>query len=345
MWCFMHPVMGLTNIVKSSDRLIGWAWYVYVESFGTLLVTLFWAFTTNTTMPDAARRGFPLIALFGQMGNICGPTFVTAKYLGFSTSGPVVGMCAGLMIVTGLVFWLFIKVTPSTELRGYQGFDKPLGVKKTGQGFTEGLRILVTEKYLLGMFAIIMFYEILITVFDYHFKQGVGEFFPIEIEASAYLASYAQYVGIISTLCVLFGINNIQRYLGMRASLLLLPMLVLCASYAVYAYPVAINVAFWIMVLCKSVSYALNQPAMKQLYIPTSPNVKYKAQAWLEIFGSRGSKSIASLINGLRGALGISTFISLFSCASIGVVGVWMIAVLYVARTYDRAIADGRTVC
>lgn len=110
-------------------------------------------------------------------------------------------------------------------------------------------------------------------------------------------------------------------------------------------YPVAINVTFWIMVLCKSVSYALNQPAMKQLYIPTSPNVKYKAQAWLEIFGSRGSKSIASLVNGLRGVLGISTFISLFSCASVGVVGIWVFVVLYVARTYDQAIVDGRTVC
>lgn len=345
MCCFMHPEIGLANTIKGSDRLIGWAWYVFVESFGSLLVTLFWAFAADTTMPDSARRGFPLIALFGQLGNIFGPTFITAKYWGFATSGPVIGVCALLMGITGIVFWIFIQVTEKEQLRGYQVPGEELIVRKQEAGFFEGLRILVTEKYLLSMFAVIMLYEILITVFDYHFKQGVGEMFPLEVEASAYLASYAQYVGVVSTLCILFGINNIQRHLGMKIPLILLPFLVLSASCAVYLYPSAINVAFWIMVFSKAVNYALNQPTMKQLYIPTTPDVKYKAQAWIEMFGSRGSKSVASLLNGLRNGLGVPMFIALFSVGSVGLVGIWVFIALYIAKTYDAAIAHKRVIC
>ena len=53
-------------------RITGWLWYVYVESFGSLIVALFWSFTTDITDENAAKRGFPLIAMLGQLGNIVG---------------------------------------------------------------------------------------------------------------------------------------------------------------------------------------------------------------------------------------------------------------------------------
>lgn len=347
MWGFMHPEIGLLNVTRDPSRLIGWAWYVFVESYGSLFVALFWAFVTDITGPDSARRGFPLIVLFGQMGNIVGPTFITAKSLGFSSSGPVVGVCAALMLFAAFVFWIFMKVTPRVLLKGYQA--RPADVrsvqKRHKADFLEGLRILITEKYLLGMFSVIFLYEMLTTVFDYHLKQAVGEFFPIEVEAAAYLASYAQWVGIVSTASVFFGINNIQRYVGMTASLLLLPLFVACAVLAMYLYPAAINVVFWIMVLSKAVNYALNQPTMKQLYIPTTPEVKYKAQAWLEMFGSRGSKAVGSLLNSARGVMGLPLFMTFFSSLSIGLIGVWVLVAMYIARTYNQAIKERRVVC
>jgi AAA family ATP:ADP antiporter len=240
-----------------------------------------------------------------------------------------------------------MKVTPQGLLKGYQA--RPADIKAVQKrhktDFLEGLRILVTEKYLLGMFSVIFLYEMLTTVFDYHLKQAVGEFFPIEVEAAAYLASYAQWVGIVSTASVFFGINNIQRYVGMTASLVLLPAFVACAVLAMYLYPAAINVVFWIMVLSKAVNYALNQPTMKQLYIPTTPEVKYKAQAWLEMFGSRGSKAVGSLLNSVRGVMGLPMFMAFFSSLSIGLIGVWIFVAIYIARMYSKAIQERRVVC
>jgi len=48
-WGFSHPEIGLSNTVACSARWIGWLWYVFVESFGSLMVVTFWAFAADTT--------------------------------------------------------------------------------------------------------------------------------------------------------------------------------------------------------------------------------------------------------------------------------------------------------
>lgn len=348
---FSHPTLGLENTVKDASRVLGWLWYVYVESFGSLIVALFWAFTTDTTKPDSARRGFPFIALFGQIGNIFGPWVLSAKFLGMKNSAPVVGICAALMLVTGLLFWLFMHVTPEDQLKGYE--EKSSQDHQEETGFFEGLKLLFSKAYLLGMFAIIMIYEIIITIIDFHFKQSIANTFVAEVDVASYLQSYGIWVGIISTLCVFLGINKIQEWFGMRSSLLLLPFLVISAVLYLKFNSQSILIAFWIMVFSKAVNYALNQPTLKQLYIPTTKDTKYKAQSWMEVFGSRGAKAMGSYVNDYLPGFkvqygiveGVNYFLTFSSIISLGLVGVWLVAAVYVARVYTKAVKNNDIVC
>lgn len=350
-FCFSDPSIGLANTVKSPYRIIGWVWYIWVESFGSLMVALFWAIVTDITSPESAKRGFPLIALFGQVGNMVGPYFLNAKALGFSNSAPVVGILAGLLFVIGFMFWGFMHVTPANQLKGYKA-EGEVEVESE-PGFFEGLKLLVTQGYLLGLFLIITIYEIVVTVLDYHFKCSVMNSFTDELEQGAYLASYATMTGVVSTLCVLFGINSIQRVLGMRVSLLMLPILTAAAVLLIKFNPQSLIIGFWIMVFSKAVNYALNQPTLKQLYIPTSKDTKYKAQAWIEMFGGRFSKASGSFINSFRKPLvahlggidGVARFLMFSSLISFGLVGLWLFVAIYVAATYDKAIREKRIVC
>lgn len=350
-FCFSDPSIGLANTVKSPYRILGWVWYIWVESFGSLMVALFWAIVTDITSPESAKRGFPLIALFGQIGNMVGPYFINAKKLGFGSSAPVVGIIAGMLFAIGLLFWVFMHVTPKSQLKGYH----PEGEEEGSEpGFFEGLKLLITQGYLLGLFVIITVYEVIVTVLDYHFKCSVVQAFPgSEIEQSAYLSSYATWTGLVSTLCVLFGINNIQRILGTRVSLLMLPALVAGAVLLIKFNPQSLMIGFVVMVFSKAVNYALNQPTLKQLYIPTSKDTKYKAQAWIEMFGGRFSKFGGSVINGFRDPLvvslgaidGVARFLMFSSVISFGFVGVWLLVAVYVAGVYDKAIREKRIVC
>jgi len=350
-FCFSDPSIGLANTVKSPYRVIGWVWYIWVESFGSLMVALFWAIVTDITSPESAKRGFPLIALFGQIGNMVGPSFLNAKALGFSNSAPVVGILGGLLFFIGFMFWIFMHVTPANQLKGYRAEGEK--EVESEPGFFEGLKLLVTKGYLLALFVIITVYEVIVTVLDYHFKCSVMNAFTSEVEQAAYLSSYGAWTGVVSTLCVLFGINSIQRILGMRVSLLMLPALTTVAVLLIKFNPQSLVIGFWIMVLSKAVNYALNQPTLKQLYIPTSKDTKYKAQAWIEMFGGRFSKASGSFINSFRKPLvarlggidGVAQFLTISSAISFGFVGLWLFVAIYAAATYDKAIKEKRIVC
>jgi len=353
-YLLMHQEYGLANTVESPWRIIGWLWYAYVESFGSLLVALFWVITTDITLPESARRGFPIIALFGQLGNIVGPLFLRANRFGFANSGPIAGFAGLIMFITGLLLWRFMKVTPKDQLKSYVAHDgeKKKKKKRKKVGFLDGLKLIFNKGYLLGIFFMVGAYEMIVVVFDYHFKSMVKSAFPAEAASAGYLAQYAVWTGIISFLCVLFGINTIQRRLGMLASLMLTPVLVAVAAITLKLFPF-LGVAFWIMVFAKAVNYALNAPTIKQLYIPTTKEARYKSQGWIEMFGSRAAKSGGSIINMTRGifkgkygsTIGINIFLSLSMLASLGIVAAWLFVAVFVAKAYNSAMKKEEYVC
>lgn len=342
-WFFMDPIMGLLNTAASPDRWIGWLWYVYVESFGSLIVALFWAITVDTTKPESASRGFPIIAMLGQFGNIIGPMFLKATLWGFETSAPIVAICGVLMLISMILMYIFMNTTPKELLTGYHTNES--SHKEEEPGFFEGLRLLATQGYLLGIFLIIFIYEAIVTVIDFHFKKTASMTYVTERELSEYLSNYATMTGVVATLCVIFGVNNIQHRLGMRASLFLLPLLVAAAVFGLWFYPDWLNMVFWIMVTAKAINYALNQPTLKQLYIPTSKDTKYKAQAWIEMFGGRSSKAFGSAINEMRKNLGLVMFLNFVLVTSGGLILFWLFVAAYVARVYNKAIKENRIVC
>ncbi|MCK5632350.1 hypothetical protein KAH94_01240 [bacterium] len=344
---------GIPNEVENAWRLLGWLWYVYVDSFVSLMVALFWVIATDITLPDSARRGFPIIALFGQFGNIAGPFFLRASRFGFVNSAPIAAIAGLIMLGIGGLMWLFMNTTPKHLLQSYKGENGAgLKNKKEKSGFFEGLRLIASNWYLLGIFLMITIYEAVVVIFDFHFHAMAKAAYPQEIANAEYLAKFGVTTGIVASLCVLLGINSIQRLLGMKISLLLMPLLVMVATISLKFYP-TLSVVFWIMVFAKAINYALNQPTIKQLYIPTSKNVRYKAQGWIEMFGSRGAKSVGSLFNATRGVFkskygaiaGINIFLTLSTTLSVGMIFVWLFIAIYVGKSYDNAVQKNEVVC
>src|SRR3990167_1972365 len=346
-WGFTHPTIGLANPVIGGHRWLGWLWYLWVESFGSMIVALFWAYTTDITNPQSARRGFPLIALLGQFGNFMGPLTLDRMTRGLFNNNYsyTLIVTAVLIFLIGIMIALFNKIVPSSERQVY----RPAGESHTEPGFLEGLKLVIKTPYLLSIFLIITIFEIIVTTFDYLFKANVTELYPTE--AGAWLFSYAYTTGLVAFLCVLFGTNNIQRKLGMKVSLMVTPLLVAGAVVLSVVYG-NVYLFFWIMVFSKAVNYALNQPTLKQLYIPTSEDAKYKSQAGIEMFGSRSSKGTASAFNTLRasfakwfGSSGNIAFMMMFASLSLGLIACWIPVAIYAARKYNKAVDTDSVVC
>lgn len=333
------PLLGHPNLV---GQLIGWACYVFVEAFGSIMVALFWAFAADTTTPDAAKKGYAVIAFGAQTGGVLGPLLVAtqAERLGLPTL-LIVGSIA-MLCIAGMV-WYFMTVTPKEQLAGYQAAGAHAKPKEK-TSFLSDMKLFLSQPYLLGIFAVISLFEVIVTIFDFYLKYYASLEITGANAYTAYMGTFGVYTNIVAWICVAVGVNNIGRKLGLSVALVVMPIIVGIAAL-VLASASTLTIAFWIMVFCKGLNYALNQPSKEQLYIPTTPETKYKVKAFMEMFGSRGSKALGSAINALKRFMSVEGFILFSTVASLGMVGVWLYAAMYLAKTHKKAIAEKRVVC
>ena len=260
---------------------------------------------------------------------------------------PILDICGLFILLAALLMWVFFKVTPKDQLIGYQEKQetkKEEKEEKEKPGLLEGLKLMLSNSYLLGIFGILAFFEFIVTVIDFNFKAMAFAHFTDAAQASEYFASYASSVNLVAFLCLFFGINNIQRILGIRTALCMVPLIIGCAVFMFKVNP-TLNILFYLMVGAKAINYALNGPSIKQLYIPITEDVKYKSQAWIETFGSRSAKASASFANLTKGFFGFNLYLSLAVYFSLGLVGVWFFVAMYLANTYNKAVKDKTVIC
>jgi len=120
--------------------IVGYAFYLFVESYGSLLPALFWAIASDTTSPDSAKKGYSLVVAIGQFGGIFLPYFVSGlpHWLGLQTSALSIFIAAGTIGLSILLFKNFFKNTPQELLVSYHGKNEKEEEKEQEPGFFEG---------------------------------------------------------------------------------------------------------------------------------------------------------------------------------------------------------------
>lgn len=355
--CFSLAMLFVQDSSIHHDSLLiqvlGYVWYLFVESYGSLVVALFWAFATDTTEPNSAKRGFPLVVALGQAGGVVCPYSIGGlpHRLGLTTDSLSM-MILGIMILILIpLIKSFLKNTPKHLMTSFIEEGSDTKKHKPEPGFLEGFRLLRSHKYLIGMFSVQFIYEFIVTVFDFNFKIAAGNMFS-GVALSNYLSIYASSVNIVSLLCLLLGISNVTRYLGIGMALALMPIIVGLALVGFMTLD-SLTFLFVLMVGSKAINYALNGPALKQLYIPTTTDVRFKAQAWIETFGSRASKEAGSLFNMLLKPLqtifgevaGKANYIILSGAIGFPLLIIWFVVALSLGRNFKQAIAAKKVIC
>lgn len=57
----------------------GWISYCAIESFGSICVSLFWAFVNSSMNVETAKSAYGLIIAGANLGSIMGPTLAVTK--------------------------------------------------------------------------------------------------------------------------------------------------------------------------------------------------------------------------------------------------------------------------
>lgn len=347
-----HDVIEARSLVPYiATKVLGYSWYLFVESFGSLVVALFWAFATDTTEPASAKRGFPLVVAIGQMGGIMAPYTIGGlpHRLGLTTDTLSMAFLGVLTLAIIPLVRYFLRATPKELMTSFEA--KVEEIHQEEPGFFEGLRLMFKHRYLLGIFAANFIYEVIITIFDFNFKLAASTHYT-GVALSNYLSIYGSCVNIVSLLCLLLGISNVTRYLGVGVALAAMPIIVGLALFSFLTVD-SLTFLFALMVGSKAINYALNGPALKQLYIPTTSDVRFKAQAWIETFGSRAAKEAGSIFNmiltPLQTAFGAVAGRAYYLMTS-GIVGfpllaLWLAFALFLGRTFRSAVEEKKVIC
>lgn len=338
---------------KTMLAALGWVSYFTIESFGSLIVALFWSFTASITATESAKRGYPLIASAAQFGAIIGslPMLFPEAFGGIWAMFLCVTLAVGSVI---FVMRHFMRVVPEREQIGNKAAHE---TEKEKEGFFygmfSGIWLLVSRPYLFAVLIVSIFHETISQIIEYQMQSSAYVYpqFATEAGFAYFQGIYGLCVNILSFLMALLGTGYLIKRYGLRFCLLLFPVCLAMAFMSLYAFfqfgsPTPgqlLWATFGVMIIAKGLGYAVNNPAKEIMYIPTSKDVKFKSKGWIDMFGGRTAKGAgAQVTNAFKNSIPeLMVFGTMFS---LGLTAIWICAAFYVGTKNRRLIHDGKII-
>ncbi|MGM0440485.1 MAG: NTP/NDP exchange transporter [Chlamydiota bacterium] len=324
---------------------IGWISYFTFES-SSLLMILFWAFVASITKPESAKKGYAMIVTCIQVGTISGPAIVTnfAPKVGVPT---LVALGGVLVLTVPFLVKLYMKVIPPEKEKVEEDSS---GKKKPKTGFFEGIRLIFTKPYVLGILVVSTVYEIIATVLEFQMNMIARDVFPTRDLYAAFTGKYGMSINFMALLFALLGTSFFMRKFGLRFCLVVYPITIgfvllglLGLNFAGANHSQIMWSLFGSMIAVKGFSYALNNPTKEVMYIPTTKDIRYKAKGWIESFGGRAAKGTGSTITAAF-AKNVPALLFSGTIISLGVVGVWLFIANLLGKKYNKLQATNSTV-
>lgn len=328
----MTPGIGIPGRTHADpSNFLGWAIFLAIESFGSIVVSLFWSFVSSSTTTASAKKGYGWIVLGGQIGSIIGPSLATAaESIGITLLFSVAIVQIFLVILQTRIYMKVVGEREDRASTSGAGSSSLSSSKQTGP--LAGLKLLLAEPYLLGIFGVSTIYEIIATILDFQMKMLSEVEYPNTEDYISFNALFGVCTNVSSLLIALVGTSTLLQKIGLRACLILFPLTVLLVLVYTLLYP-SLTVVFWGQVVLKSISYAVNNPAKEILYLPTSPDVKFKVKSWVDMFGGRSAKALgATVLERLKGSLDSLMYSG--TTISILIVGLWLSVAIYTGNKY-----------
>jgi AAA family ATP:ADP antiporter len=339
---FLKHQHGEQYLGRSILAISGILGYLFTESFGSLMVAVFWSFTISASTSDQAKRAFPFIVAAGQFGAIGGSALMLINTNIIWPFYATVVVCLGIFIA---IIHYLIKTVPAHDLTNNSIHEKP-----AQHNALSGIKLLLTKPYLMGVLVVSTFYEIAGTIVEYQMNSQASLIFNAE-SFKWFKGIYGVSINTLAFLIALLGTSYIIKRFGTRICLLIYPVAFAIALVSMYIYYEIANpnplmllwATFGVMLLVKAMSYAVNNPVKEMMYIPTSKDAKFKTKSFIDMFGSRSAKMSGAQIGGWLNVennpiLSVNNLLVYGTIISLGVIGVWMAAAIFVGTQNQKLV-------
>jgi len=285
-------------LISQPTDLTVWSFYWFGDLYSTFMVVAFFAFLNDSVTPDAAKRLYGIVGLGGVVGGVVGATFVGVWIERMSMSGWLL-ICLALgvgIVAAAAVAGREVRKHPPPRPEPEPDNEKA----EKGNPALEGAKLVFRSRYLLTIVAIVGLYELVSALADYVFTETASHYLAGE-QIGRYFSRVFAVTNWASMAVQLFLTSFVMTRLGVGAALLILPLSMVAATTTYGAFPL-----LWAGALLKisdgSFAYSINQSAKEAMYVPTTPDEKYKAKAFIDMFVQRLGKVVAIVL-----VLGITT--------------------------------------
>ena len=293
--------------------------YLITESLGSIIVVNFWSIAISGTNTEEAKSGFPFMLALGQTGSLLGSFLILQQCISVWFS-----------FIVGVILLLCSAITLNKIKMDHR---KDRQSKKAD--YFGGIKLLFQQPYFLGIFAVSTFYEAAGAIIDYQLKMQAFLFPGLDFKW--FMGVFGVSINLVTLLIALLGTSRIIHKFGTKTTILIYPIsfaISLGTIYGLYLYGASSTILLWgtlaVMLVVKAVAYSVNTPVKDMMYIPTSKDAKFKTKALIDTFGTRAADMAGAKINSLLGSL--QNLMMYGSLISLGIIGIWFAAAIYLGR-------------
>jgi AAA family ATP:ADP antiporter len=336
---FLVLCIALFDVVlrgRADNIWIAGAYYIWFSTINLFIISVFWSLMVDTFTAAQATRVFAFIALGGEVGAILGPVLTRTLVRDLKLEGLLLLAAAGFVVVIVLMYWV-IREKERLRQFGADVQDTSTDHSLSGNPF-DGFTLLFKSRYVRSQAAYLLMMTWANTVAYFMQTDLIAKSFSaIEARTQA-IADIDLTVNICTAVILALGLGQILRRFGVRAGLILNPILMIPAFLAVLLWP-SVRTIQLVQVVRRVGQYAVARPSREICFTVVEQNSRYRAKNVIDTVVYRfGDLSSAWVQTGLRVAgFGIVGAVALGVAAS----ATWGWTASRLARHYETLRSSG----
>jgi AAA family ATP:ADP antiporter len=300
----------LLKVLPASVQVnVGRVFYVWANVYNLFVMSVFWSFMADVFTNPQGKRLFPVIAVGGTFGHICGA--FAAEQLAEPIGAEY------LLLVTAVLLEIACQCVyrlarSSREPAADPAARRPASETSTplGGGPLAGAGHVLRSPYLAGICLFMFCYTLTstfleITKLDIGSQQAAGQDARV-----AFFANIDFWTGIVTILAQVFLTGRMMARYGVGITLGVLPIVTLLGFAALGAaflqagagYVVPVLILF--VALRRASNYAVSKPAREVLYTVVGREDRFKAKNFIDTFVYRLGDQLGAWIYPALKALG-----------------------------------------